>query len=116
MGSDLNGGIFYPCNETQSQPSAMPSKSTGRTPWFLYSTHIRAICMSAFSCKQFTSLFCQRLYPFITATQPSKNLEPVAALVRLFHCYCNFMNKVITALLTHPLRPQLTHVLHVLNG
>ncbi len=69
----------------------MPSKSTGRTPWFLYSTHIRAICM------QFTSLFCQRLYPFITATQPSKNLEPVAALVRLFHCYCNFMDKVITA-------------------
>ena len=65
---------------------------------------------------QFTSLFCQRLSPFITATQPSKNLEPVAALVRLFHCYCNFMNKVITALLTHPLRPQLTHVLHVLNG
>ena len=47
---------------------------------------------------QFTSLFCQRLYPFITATQPSKNLEPVAALVRLFHCYCNFMDKVITAL------------------
>ena len=46
---------------------------------------------------QFTSLFCQRLYPFITATQPSKNLEPVAALVRLFHCYCNFMDKVITA-------------------
>lgn len=44
----------------------MPSKSTGRTPWFLYSTHIRAICMSAFSCKQFTSLFCQRLHPFIT--------------------------------------------------
>ena len=25
---------------------------TGRTPWFLYSTHIRAICMSAFSCKK----------------------------------------------------------------
>ena len=46
---------------------------------------------------QFTSLFCQRLYPFITATQPSKNLEPVTTLVRLFHCYCNFMNKVITA-------------------
>ena len=65
---------------------------------------------------QFASLFCQRLYPFITATQPSKNLEPVAALVRLFHCYRNFMDKVITALLTHPLRPQLTHVLHVLNG
>ena len=46
---------------------------------------------------QFTSLFCQRLYPFIIAIQTSKNLEPVATLVRLFHCYCNFMDKVITA-------------------
>ena len=44
-------GESFTCHETQSQPSAMPSKSTGRTPWFLYSTHIRAICMSAFSCK-----------------------------------------------------------------
>ena len=31
------------------------------------------------------------------ATQPSKHLEPVATLIRLFHCYCNFMGKVITA-------------------
>ena len=34
---------------------------------------------------------------FISATQPSKHLEPVATLIRLFHCYCNFMGKVITA-------------------
>ena len=47
---------------------------------------------------QFTGLFCQRLYPFIVATQPSKDLEPVATLIRLFHCYCNFMDKIITAL------------------
>ena len=46
---------------------------------------------------QFTGLFCQRLYPFIVATQPSKDLEPVATLIRLFHCYCNFMDKIITA-------------------
>ena len=46
---------------------------------------------------QFTGLFCQRLYPFIVATQPSKDLEPVATLIRLFHCYCNFMGQVITA-------------------
>ena len=46
---------------------------------------------------QFTGLFCQHLYPFIVATQPSKDLEPVATLIRLFHCYCNFMDKIITA-------------------
>ena len=45
---------------------------------------------------QLDRFFRQQLKPFATSTNTYKNFEPITTLVRLFYCYCNLMNKIIS--------------------